>query len=95
LRSRFIDKNFAIGGDGGFTFNRKRDEVKINSYKPFKANHGTPLTEEQKKYNKHLSQMRVIVENTISRVKQWKICKGVFRHFEEITINWTSMPSWM
>jgi len=39
------------------------------------------LTPEQKKYNKHLSQMRVVVENTIARVKQWKIMKGVFRHF--------------
>jgi hypothetical protein len=25
--------------------------------------------------------MRVVVENTISRIKQWRIIKGVFRHW--------------
>jgi hypothetical protein len=25
--------------------------------------------------------MRVIIENTISRIKQWRIFKGVFRHW--------------
>ena len=78
-----MDKSFAIGGHGGFTFNRKRDEVKINGYKPFKANHYTPLIEQQKEYNNHFSQMRVIVvEKTISRVKQWKISKLLFRYFK-------------
>jgi hypothetical protein len=63
------------------TFNRKTDSVQINGYKPFKTPRNSALTPEQKKYNKHLSQMRVVVENTIARVKQWKIMKGVFRHF--------------
>ena len=85
LRNKFIGgKNFGIAGDGGFTFNRKVDEVLINGYKPYKAHARTPLTEQQKKYNKYLSQMRgVIVENAIiSRVKRWKIMKGIYRHFK-------------
>lgn len=82
LREHFVGKNFGIAGDGGFTFNRKCDQTTIIGYKPNKAKPNTPLTEEQKKYNKHLSQMRVIVENAIARVKQWKILKGVFRHFK-------------
>jgi len=81
LRETFINKHFGIMGDGGFTFNRKTDSVQINGYKPFKTPRNSALTPEQKKYNKHLSQMRVVVENTIARVKQWKIMKGVFRHF--------------
>ncbi len=39
------------------------------------------LSDQQKLHNKHLSQMRVVVENTISRVKRWKIIKGVFRQW--------------
>lgn len=81
LREKFIAKNFGIGGDGGFTFNRKKDEVRIHGYKPYTAFAGGTLSEEQKKYNKHLSQMRVVVENSLARVKQWKILKGVFRHW--------------
>jgi hypothetical protein len=81
LRDRFVRKNFGICGDGGFTFNRKTDTVQIKGYKPHAAPKGGKLTEEQKKYNKHLSQMRVVVENSIARVKQWKVLKGVFRHW--------------
>ena len=83
LRELFVGKSFGIGGDGGFTFNRKKDSdtEKIIGYKPFCARKSTPLTDEQKKYNKKFSEMRVIVENTIGRMKQWNVLKGVFRHF--------------
>jgi hypothetical protein len=81
LREKFIGKNFGICGDGGFTFNRKVDAIQIKGYKPHVAPKGGKLTEEQKRYNKHLSQMRVVVENAIARVKQWRILKGVFRHW--------------
>ena len=80
LRNSFVGKSFGIAGDGGFYFNRKQDQVQIIGYKPHKVTHGVPLTDEQQKYNKHLSQMRVIVENTFARWKQWKILQGVFRH---------------
>jgi hypothetical protein len=80
LRDRFIGKMFGVMGDGGFTFNRKTDTVQIIGYKPHRRRHGH-LTKEEAKYNKYLSQMRVVVENTISRIKQWRIIKGVFRHW--------------
>lgn len=80
LRNSFVGKSFGIAGDGGFYFNRKQDQVQIIGYKPHKVTHGVPLTDEQQKYNKHLSQMRVIVENTFARWKQWKILQSVFRH---------------
>lgn len=83
LRERFVNKDFGILGDGGFTFNWRTDAVQIRGYKPIKTPKGGTLTEEQKKYNKYLSQMRVVVENTIRRVKKWHILKGVYRHFWE------------
>lgn len=83
LRSKFVGSSFGICGDGGFTFNRKQDQEEIIGYKPYKKPKNGTLTEEQKQYNKRLSQMRVIVENTIARVKQWKILKGTFRHYHE------------
>ena len=39
------------------------------------------MTPEQKIYNKKLSEMRVVVENSIERVKKWKILKGTYRHW--------------
>jgi hypothetical protein len=72
LRDRFIGKLFGVMGDGGFTFNRKKDVVQIIGYKPHRRKHGV-LTEDEAKYNRYLSQMRVIIENTISRIKQWRI----------------------
>ena len=79
LRDRFIGKNFGIMGDGGFTFNRKADTVQIHGYKPIKS----PKTPEEKLYNKKLSQMRVVVENSIRRVKQWKVLQGVYWHWRD------------
>lgn len=83
LRELFIGKSYGIGGDGGFTFNRKNEleTEKIIGYKPLRPTKTTPLTDEQKIYNKKFSEMRVVVENTIGRMKQWKILKGIFRHF--------------
>ena len=70
-RNSFVGKNFGgIAGDGGFYFNRKQDQVQIIGYKPHKVIHGVPLTDEQQKYKKHLSRMRVIVENTFARWRQ-------------------------
>ena len=77
LRERFIGKHFGILGDGGFFFNRHEDTVMIEGYKPIKS----PKTAADKLYNKRLSQMRVVVENSIRRVKQWRIFQGVYRHW--------------
>ena len=46
---------------------------------PFKASKNKPLTEEQKKYNRQLSQKRIIVENKIRECKIFRIVKDVYR----------------
>jgi hypothetical protein len=69
LRDRFVGKLFGVMGDGGFTFNPKKDTVQIIRYKSHRRRHGY-LTEKEAKYNRYLSQMRFVVENAISRIKQ-------------------------
>jgi len=81
LRDLFLNKEYAIGGDGGFTFNRKKDTVAIRAYKPHKKAKGGCLSIEQKEWNRRFSQMRVVVETSICRVKSWKILRGVYRHW--------------
>jgi hypothetical protein len=68
VRSKFIGKQYGILGDGGFFFNRNDDTVKIKAAKPYKREKGRELTEDQKKFNKKLSQYRVVVENVIGQV---------------------------
>ena len=82
LRERFVDRPYGIAGDAGFTFNTERHSEKIIGYKPYKKPPHGSLTEEQKLYNKRLSQMRVVVENTFCRLKKWRVLKGVFRHLK-------------
>jgi len=81
LRSLFIDKAYGPMGDGGFTFNRQTDMTMIRGYKPHKKPKGSKLTLEQKEWNRKLSQMRVVVETSIRRVKQWRILRGIYRHW--------------
>jgi heat shock protein HspQ len=80
LQDRFVGKFFGVMGDGEFAFNRKNDVVQNIGYKPHRRKHGI-LTEDEAKYSCYLSQMRVIIENTISRIKQWRIFKEMFRHW--------------
>ena len=81
LRTWFENKAYGILGDGGFTFNRKDDVTKIDGKKPHKRPKKGRLTLEQKDYNRSLSQMRVVVENSIRRIKEWKILATTFRHW--------------
>ena len=81
LRQMFENKRYGIMGDGGFKFNRKRDILRIHGFNPYKKPKGGKLTRRQKRYNRKLSQMRVVVENAIRRVKKWKVLGGVYRHF--------------
>jgi hypothetical protein len=59
LRSRFVNKNYGIAGDGGFYFNRKSDTIPIIGYIPIKKQKNDSLTSEQKNYNRKLSELRV------------------------------------
>jgi hypothetical protein len=55
--------------------------VKIIGYKPYKKPKKGNLTPEQKEYNKSLSNMRVVVKNSIRRVKRWRIFRLIYRHW--------------
>jgi len=46
---------------------------------PCKASKNKPLTKKEKKYNKQLSQKRIIVENKIRECKIFRIVKDVYR----------------
>ena len=81
LREAFKNKEFGIMGDGGFTFNRNEDDIKIKGFKPFKKPKGGSLTNEEKNWNRKLSEVRVVVENAIRTIKRYKIMSGVFRHW--------------
>jgi hypothetical protein len=70
----------------GFTFNHRvgqkhGNEIPILGYTPYKKPKGGKLSKEQKEFNRHLSSLRVVVENVIAQIKKWRILKGSFRHF--------------
>lgn len=50
-----------------------------NAMVPYKASKNKPLTKEEKRYNKQLSQKRIIVENKIRECKIFRIVKDVYR----------------
>jgi hypothetical protein len=86
LRKWFEDKCYGVAGDGGFTFNHKgvkpeTKEIPIYGFTPYKKPPGGELNDEQKRYNRILSSIRVVVENVIAQLKKWRIIKGVYRHF--------------
>ena len=86
LRELFIGKKFGIMGDGGYTFNVKDEKFRIIGINPYtkpKNSKGVirELTEEEKKFNRKVSQTRVIAENTFSRIKNWGILSGKYRHY--------------
>lgn len=49
-------------------------------YLPHKARRGHPLTDEQKVYNAHLSQYRIVVEHSLAQINQFQSLAQVFRH---------------
>jgi hypothetical protein len=63
-------------GDGEFTFNRKKDVVQIIGYKPHRRKHGV-LTEDEAKYNRYLSQMRVIMRTQSQESNNGESSKSV------------------
>jgi transposase len=52
-------------------------------YRPFKARRNRPLTEEQRAYNRHLSQHRIVVEHTNAQLNQFQVLAQVYRHDRE------------
>ena len=50
-----------------------------NAMIPYKSSKNRPLTKEEEKFNKQLSQKRIIVENKIRECKIFRIVKDVYR----------------
>jgi len=74
-----IPKDVEVGGDSGYQ-GIKDDFPEIKSWIPRKKQKGKERTEEDKKFNKKLSKERVIVENTIGKMKKFGIFGGEFRN---------------
>jgi hypothetical protein len=87
LRRLFENKSFDIVGDVGFFFDRRHNLIKSIDYTQFKKPKHGVLTEEQKSFTRRLSEIRVIVENVISKLKDWKILRGTYRHYSKMKLN--------
>ena len=58
----------------------KKDAPERTLYPPFRASRGHPRTEEQKAWNRLLSQYRIRVEHTIGQLKVYQVLSQVYRH---------------
>jgi len=79
IRKKFIEKEYGIIGDGGFYFNPQKEEREIKGIKPIKKDDNFSFRDQI--FNESLSEIRVVVENTIGRIKNWRIIGGIFHHF--------------
>ena len=71
-----LPDNVPIFADGGYQGLR---ELNPNARTPVKKGKNQPLTDLEKCYNKALSQRRIKVENTIGKMKQYKILSDRYR----------------
>jgi len=98
LRNLFKDKLYGIIGDGEFTFNTKSQEDKIIGFTPVKKSKKKTLNPDEEKFNSDLSSMRIVVENTMARIKIWRIMKEVYRgyHFNSSnSIYYDDVVNWV
>jgi len=71
-----LPQNSEVLGDSGYQgLQHEHAKTKI----PIKKQKDKPRTKEDKKYNKELSSKRVLVENIICKLKDFKILKDQFR----------------
>ena len=50
-----------------------------NALLPYKATKNTPLSAEQKSFNKMISKLRVVIEHINRQLKIFRICKEIYR----------------
>jgi hypothetical protein len=93
LLEKFVNKNYGVIGDGGFTFNHKDREKRcgeipfLNAVPHRKPRKGK-LNENQKLENRVTSQYRVVIENLNRRLKGWQIFSNeTCRYFSLIDKN--------
>ncbi|MDR0753214.1 MAG: transposase [Holosporaceae bacterium] len=50
---------------------------------PHKRRRKTPLTAEEKAYNRALASQRSLIENVLAKLKRFKILSSVYRNFQK------------
>jgi hypothetical protein len=75
-RSDKLPQKSEVLGDSGYQ-GLQHEHIKTKI--PIKKQKGKPRTKEDKKYNKELSSQRVLVENIICKLKDFKVLKDQFR----------------
>lgn len=76
---KLIPKDTTVGGDAGYD-GLGHDLPDHSVITSFKARRNLPLTEEQKLLNQEFSRARIVVENTLSQLKHFKVLAERFRH---------------
>ena len=72
-----LGKNVKILGDSGY---QGIKNLHKNAEIPIKKPKNRELTDEEKQYNKELSQRRIFIEHVNRRLKIFRICKEVYRN---------------
>jgi DDE superfamily endonuclease len=75
----YLDEDEAMMGDSGFQGIQHQHPAILPHKKP-KAGE---LTDDQKKYNRRVSRVRVVVENTIAQIKTFRVMAEIYRHDRE------------
>ena len=71
-----LDDDEAMMGDSGYQGIQQGHRARL----PHKKPKGGELTQEQKDYNRRVSQIRVVVENTIAQIKIFRVTAAIYRH---------------
>jgi hypothetical protein len=74
-----LNDDESMMGDSGFQGIQRQHRAVL----PHKKPKGGELTQEQKDYNHRVSQVRVVVENTIAQIKIFRVAAEVYRHARE------------
>ena len=74
-----LNDDEAMMGDSGFQGIQQEHRALL----PHKKPKGGKLTQEQKDYNRRVSQVRVVVENTLAQIKIFRVAAEVYRHARE------------
>jgi len=72
-----IDKLIQIRADSGY---QGILELHENSKTPIKKRKNKDLTDEEKRYNRELSRLRILIENVNRRIKRFKIMCNRYRN---------------
>lgn len=72
-----ISKNVAIAGDLGYLGMIK---LYIKSLIPRKSSKNKPLTKKDKKYNKAISKIRIVIEHVFAKLKTFRMFSGKYRN---------------